>query len=56
MKKLALLLTLSLGAFAFADDEGASVPNCPPGCGVKTDKNSDKKPVKKVKSPRTRLR
>ena len=54
MKTLIMLVTLSLGAFVFAgDDTTPSVPNCPPGCGVKTDKNTNKKPVEKVKTPRT---
>ena len=55
MKKLTMLVTLSLGAFVFAGDEdqSPSVPNCPPTCGVKTDKTTNKKPVEKVKAPRT---
>ena len=55
MKKLTMLVTLSLGAFVFAGDEDTtpSVPNCPPACGVKTDKTTNKKPVEKVKTPRT---
>ncbi len=58
MKKLIMLVTLSLGAFVFAGDEDTapSVPNCPPACGVKTDKNSDKKPAKKTRNIRTPLR
>ena len=53
MNKLIMLVTLSLGAFVFAgDDTTPSVPNCPPTCGVKTD-NTNKKPVEKVKTPRT---
>ena len=58
MKKLTMLVTLSLGAFVFAGDEdqAPSVPNCPPTCGVKTDKNLDKKPAKKARNVRTSLR
>ena len=53
MNKLIMLVTLSLGAFVFAgDDTAPSVPNCPPTCGGKTDK-TNKKPVEKVKTPRT---
>ena len=56
MKKLIMLVTLSLGAFVFAGDEDQTVsmfPNCPPTCGVKTDKTTNKKPVEKIKNPRT---
>ena len=56
MKKLIMLVTLSLGAFVFAGDEDQTVysfPNCPPACGVKTDKTTNKKPVEKIKNPRT---
>ena len=56
MKKLIMLVTLSLGAFVFAGDEDGtapSVPNCPPTCGVKPDKTTSKKPTEKVQTPRT---
>ena len=51
MKKLTMLVTLSLGAFLFADDEdkgGQIFPNCPPTCGVKTEKK-----LVKIVNPRT---
>ena len=56
MKKLIMLVTLSLGAFVFAGNEDGtapSVPNCPPTCGVKPDKTTNKKATEKVQNSRT---